>query len=79
MARRGLAGILGRAVIDSLKRPVVWSPLLGTILVLMSVLVPEAFETMLDQILAQQPPVLGSLRLGSSLPPITLKVSDESL
>jgi malonate transporter len=46
----GLAAVVGQAVIDSLKRPLVWAPLLATILVLMGVPVPRAFESMLDQI-----------------------------
>jgi malonate transporter len=38
----GLAAVVGQAVIDSLKRPLVWAPLLATILVLMGVPVPRA-------------------------------------
>jgi malonate transporter and related proteins len=47
---RGLRAVVGQAVIDSLKQPVVWAPLLATILVLTGVPVPRALETMLDQI-----------------------------
>jgi malonate transporter and related proteins len=46
----GLAAVVGQAIINSLKRPVVWSPLLAAILVLMSVPVPREFESMLYQI-----------------------------
>jgi malonate transporter and related proteins len=47
---QGLAAVVGHAVISSLKRPVVWSPLLAAILVLMGVPVPKEFESMLYQI-----------------------------
>jgi malonate transporter and related proteins len=46
----GLAAVVGQAVVASLKRPVIWSPLLATALVVMSVPVPRAFESMLYQI-----------------------------
>jgi hypothetical protein len=44
------AAVVSPAVIDSLKRLVVWSPLLATILVLMGVPIPREFESMLYQI-----------------------------
>jgi malonate transporter and related proteins len=46
----GLAAVVGQAVIASLKRPVVWAPVLAAILVLMDVPVPKEFENMLYQI-----------------------------
>jgi malonate transporter and related proteins len=49
-AAQGLAAVVGQAVIASLKRPVVWAPLLAAILVLMDVPVPKEFENMLYQI-----------------------------
>jgi malonate transporter and related proteins len=45
-----LAAVIGHAIIASLKRPVVWSPLLAAILVLISVPVPKELESMLYQI-----------------------------
>jgi malonate transporter and related proteins len=45
-----LAAVVGQAVIASLKRPVVWAPLLAAVLVLMDVPVPKEFENMLYQI-----------------------------
>jgi malonate transporter and related proteins len=45
----GLARVVGQAVIASLKRPVVWSPMLAAFLVLGDLPVPKEFESMLYQ------------------------------
>lgn len=48
--RPGVGPIVGSALARTIRTPYVWSPLVGTVLVLVGVDVPEAFENMLDLI-----------------------------
>jgi predicted permease len=46
----GLGTLIGHSVLDSLKRPYVWAPLLATVLVLCDVRVPAEIQNMLELI-----------------------------
>lgn len=48
--RSGIGPIVSSAIARTIRTPYVWSPLVGTVLVLVGVDVPEAFENMLDLI-----------------------------
>lgn len=45
---RSLAALVGQALFSSFKKPIVWAPVLATILVLLGVTVPKEIESMLN-------------------------------
>ena len=47
---RNIAVLVGRALVNSLKKPVVWAPVLATTLVLLGLSVPKEFVSMLNLI-----------------------------